>query len=177
MDICALLHNFIDRNCILQKRVLNFCFMSPPHNGDSLFEKMYNLLCEWEIENKLFSMTLDNASSNDVFVDILRNQLSIRKALICDGGFFHLHCCAHIHNLIVQDGLKEIDIVIQKNRKSIKYVKGSQVRKQKFLESVNQMSLNGKRGLRQDVPTRWNFTFLMIWECSLVFTTSAFFVT
>ena len=34
--------------------------------------------------------------------------------------------------------------------------------KQKFLKSVNQMSLDGKRGLRQDVPTKWNSTFLMI---------------
>ena len=136
--------------------------MPPPHNGVSLSEKMYNLLCEWEIENKVFTVTLDNASSNDVSVDILRTQLSIRKALVCNGDFFHLRCCAHILNLIVQDGLKEIDIAIQKIRESVKYVKGSQVRKQKFLESVNQMSLDGKRGLRQDVPTRWNSTFLMI---------------
>ena len=61
-------------------------------------------------------------------------------------NFFHLRCCAHILNLIVQDGLKEIDITIQKIRESVKYVKGSQVRKQEFLESVNQMSLDGKRG-------------------------------
>ena len=93
---------------------------------------LFRSLCEWEIENKLFPVTLDNAFSNDVFVDILRIQFSVRKKLICDGGFFHLHCCAHIHNLIVQDGLKEIDIVVQKIRESVKYVKGSQVRKQKF---------------------------------------------
>nr|XP_023886061.1 zinc finger BED domain-containing protein RICESLEEPER 2-like [Quercus suber] len=91
----------------------------------------------WEIKNKVFYVTLDNASSNDVSVDILRTQLSIRKALVCNGDFFHLHCCAHILNLIIQDGLKEIDIAIQKIRESVKYVKGSQVRKQKLLESVN----------------------------------------
>ncbi|KAL0011073.1 hypothetical protein SO802_006181 [Lithocarpus litseifolius] len=158
--MCITAH-FIDRNWVLQKRVLNFCFMLPPHNGVSLFEKMYNLLCEWEIENKVFSVTLDNASSNDVSVDILRTQLSIRKALVCNGEFFHLRCFAHILNLIVQDGLKEIDIAIQKIRESVKYVKVSQVRKQKFLESVNQMSLDGKRG-SQEVPTRWNSIFLMI---------------
>ena len=143
--MCITTH-FIDRNWVLQKRVLNFCFMPPPHNGVSLSEKMYNLLCEWEIENKVFSVTLDNPSFNDVSVDILRTQLSIRKALVCNGEFFHLRCCAHILNLIVQDGLKEIDITIQKIRESVKYVKGSQVRKQEFLESVNQMSLDGKRG-------------------------------
>ncbi|KAF5451908.1 hypothetical protein F2P56_026964 [Juglans regia] len=144
------------------KRVLNFSFMPPPHNGISLSEKIYNLLCEWGIQHKIFSLTLDNASSNDVSVELLKTQLNIKKALLCDGEFFHLRCCAHILNLVVQDGLKEIDVAIQKVRESIKYVKGSQTRKVKFMDSTNQMSLDSKKGLRQDVPTRWNSTYLML---------------
>jgi hypothetical protein len=41
-------------------------------------------------------------------------------------------CCAHILNLIVQDGLKEITDAIQKIRDNVKYFRGSQVRKQNF---------------------------------------------
>ena len=136
--------------------------MPSPHNDISLSEKIYNLLCEWGIENKIFSVTLDNASSNDVSVDMLRTQLNIKKALVCQNDLFHLCCCAHILNLIVQDGLKEIDGGVQKIRECIKYVKGSQGRKVKFFYSVKQMSLDGKKGLRQDVPTRWNSTFFML---------------
>jgi hypothetical protein len=159
--ICLNAH-FLDKNWVLHKRVLNFCLMPPPHNGISLSEKIYNLLCEWGIENKVFSVTLDNASSNDTSVDMLRTQLNIKKALVCQGDLFHLRCCAHILNLIVQDGLKEIDGVVQKIRECIKYVKGSQGRKVKFFDSIKQMSLDGKKGLRQDVPTWWNSTFLML---------------
>ena len=159
--MCLTAH-FLDKNWVLHKRVLNFCLMPPPHNGISLFEKIYNLLCEWGIENKVFSVTLDNASSNDTSVDMLRTQLNIKKALVCQGDLFHLRCCADILNLIVQDGLKEIDGVVQKIHECIKYVKGSQGRKVKFFYSVKQMSLDGKKGLRQDVPTRWNSTFLML---------------
>lgn len=36
------------------------------------------------------------------------------------------------------------------------------MRRQKFLECVSKLSLSSKRGLRQDVPTRWNSTFLML---------------
>jgi hypothetical protein len=111
--MCLTTH-FIDKNWVLTKRVLNFSFMPPPHNDISLCEKTYNLLEEWGIETKVFSITLDNASSNDVCVGLLRNQLNIKKALVCEGEFFHIRCCAHILNLIVQDGLKEIDSALQK---------------------------------------------------------------
>ena len=74
-------------------------------------------------------------------------------------NFFHLHYCTYILNLIVKDGLKEIDVIVQKIHESIKYVKGSQGRKKSFYESVKQMDLDGKKCLRQDVPTRWNSTF------------------
>ena len=77
---------------------------------------------------KFFCVTLDNASSNDISVEMLRSQLKNKKELVCNGEFFHLHCCAHILNLVVQDGFKEIDVV-QKIRESIKYVRGSQGRK------------------------------------------------
>ncbi|KAL4605074.1 hypothetical protein ACB092_09G002400 [Castanea dentata] len=125
--MCVIAH-FIDANWVLQKRV-------------------YKLLSMWGVENKIFCVTLDNASSNDVSIDMLRTQLINKKALVCNGEFFHLRCCAHILNLVVQDGLKEIDVV-QKIHESIKYVRESQGRK--------------KKGSRQDVPTRWNSTFLML---------------
>ncbi|CAH1435710.1 unnamed protein product [Lactuca virosa] len=110
----SLTAHFIDENWILQKRLLNFSDMPPPHNGISLSEKGYSMLADWGIEGKLFSITLDNASSNDTFVNILKLQLNVRKALIKDGQFFHIRCCAHILNLIVQDGLKEMMVVFLK---------------------------------------------------------------
>lgn len=60
------------------------------------------------------------------------------------------------------NGLKAIDEGIIKVRESIKYGKGSQVRKQKFIKCVKFVHLNPKAGLWQDVPTRWNATYLMI---------------
>ncbi|XP_019189244.1 PREDICTED: zinc finger BED domain-containing protein RICESLEEPER 2-like [Ipomoea nil] len=144
------------------KKNLEFSYMPPPHNGIALSEKVYGLLADWKIESKLFAVTLDNASANDTFVDYFQLQLNARNVLLDDGKYFHLRCYAHILNLIVQEGLKEVDIAVKKVRESVKYVKGSQVRKQKFLECVSLVSLNTKRGLRQDVPTRWNSTYLML---------------
>lgn len=159
--LCLTAH-FIDKGWNLQKKVLNFCEMPTPHTGVALAEKILSLLCEWGIEKRIFSLTVDNALSNDVCVVMLKSQLRLKNALVCNGDFFHIRCCAHIINLIVQHGLKEIEKEIEKARESVKYVKGSQVRKRKFLECVKQVSLDDKKGLRQDVPTRWNSTFLML---------------
>ncbi|XP_076881755.1 zinc finger BED domain-containing protein RICESLEEPER 2-like [Bidens hawaiensis] len=154
--------HYIDKHWVLQKRVLSFSFMPPPHTGVALCEKVFSILGEWGIEKKIFSVTLDNASSNDAFIRLLREQLNTKSPLVYKGAFFHLRCCAHILNLIVQDGLKGIDDCVYKVRESIKYVKGSQQRREKFLECVELCSIKKQKGLRQDVVTRWNSTFLML---------------
>jgi hypothetical protein len=60
-----------------------------------------NLLQEWGIDKKIFTITLDNASVNDHCVELLKQKLNIKRALLCEGEFLHLHCCTHILNLIV----------------------------------------------------------------------------
>ncbi|XP_027171738.1 zinc finger BED domain-containing protein RICESLEEPER 1-like [Coffea eugenioides] len=158
----SLTAHFIDSNWLLQKKILNFSYMPPPHNGVALAEKIYSLASSWGIEKNLFSITLDNASANDSCVAILKNQLKLKNSLVCDGMLFHVRCYAYILNLIVQYGLKEIDKSVELIRECVKYVKGSQTRKLRFTECVTQTSLDSKKALVQDVPTRWNSTYRML---------------
>ncbi|KMT05895.1 hypothetical protein BVRB_7g165530 [Beta vulgaris subsp. vulgaris] len=104
------------------------------------------------------SITLDNASANDVLSDAMTSELG----LICEGEYFHVRCYAHILNLVVQDGLKKIVDSVIKVRDTVKYCKGSQARRQRFLDYADHNDLDCARGLRQDVPTRWNSTYLML---------------
>ncbi|KAH7659860.1 Tam3-transposase (Ac family) protein [Dioscorea alata] len=159
--ICLTAH-FVDKEWVLRKRILNFCYMPPPHNGISLSEKIHNFLCDWGIDLRVFTLTLDNASANDTCASLLKTQLLNKNGLVCGGKYLHMRCWAHILNLVVQDGLKCIDSCVTKIRECVKYVKGSHVRKQKFLECVAHSSLDSKKGLRQDVPTRWNSTYIML---------------
>lgn len=141
---------------------MNFSFLPPPHTGVALAEKISSLLSTWGIDRKLFSITLDNAAVNDVCSELLKKQLNLKNALVANGNLFHVRCCAHILNLIVREGLKEIDEAVDKTRECVKYVKGSPSRKQKFSDCVKQVGLDSKRSLKQDVPTRWNSTYLML---------------
>ncbi|KAL4196449.1 hypothetical protein AMTRI_Chr04g246260 [Amborella trichopoda] len=49
-----------------------------------------DLFIQWNIENKLLNVTLDNASYNDVVVSSLVTQLSRKTALMLDGKMFHV---------------------------------------------------------------------------------------
>ncbi|CAH1421591.1 unnamed protein product [Lactuca virosa] len=120
----SLTAHFVDHKWCLQKRILAFTSMPPPHNGASLAERVSGLLKQWGIDNKIVSITLDNSSSDDSMVDALKFDLN----LMYDGDYFHFHCCAHIRNLIVQDGLKELDGVVVKVSDIVKYCKGSQAK-------------------------------------------------
>ena len=93
---------------------------------------------------------------------MLCSQLDQQDALICHGQFFHIRCCAHILNLVVQQGLKVIRERLVKVRNCVKYVEGSEARKIKFRECVVQARLTYSKALWLDVPTRWNSTYLML---------------
>ncbi|XP_024019952.1 zinc finger BED domain-containing protein RICESLEEPER 2-like [Morus notabilis] len=136
--------------------------MPPSHSDVALYEKLYAFLSDWGIEKKVFSVTLANASTNDVSIDMLREQLVVKGVLVHNGDLFHMRCCAYILNLVVQEGLKQIDDSIVKIHDSVNYVKGSQVRKQKFFDCVKLVAIGDKKWLCQDVPTRWNSTYLML---------------
>lgn len=70
----------------------------------------------------------------------------LRKTLLSNREFLHVHCYVHILNLRVYERLKGIDDAMCKIRGSIKKVKGPQVRKQKFLERVNEINLYSVKG-------------------------------
>ena len=110
----------------------------------------------------MFSITLDNATSNDSMQDIVKSQLMLNDDLLCGGEFFHVRCAAHILNLIVQDSLKVIGGSLHKVRESIKYVLASEVREVLFDKCVVAAGIKENAGLILDMQTRWNSTFYML---------------
>ncbi|XP_026444345.1 zinc finger BED domain-containing protein RICESLEEPER 2-like [Papaver somniferum] len=158
--------HFVDQDWVLQKFLLNFSPLPPPHTGQALSYKLFLMLNDWVIEGKVTSITLDNAASNTSCVKIMKSRFIARNVMSDTGKRnFHIRCCAHIINLIVRDGLTEIDPAVIKIRLAVKYLKGSQRRKQNFLDTVSDLGMSVKMGVRQDVKTRWNSTYLMLQSC------------
>ncbi|CAN1278849.1 Putative AC transposase [Linum perenne] len=118
-------------------------------------------LDEWGID-KVFSVTVDNASSNDTAIQHIKSLFDNRNTSVCDGQFLHVRCVAHIINLVVSDGLGEISTSVRKIREAVRYVKQSPARLQKFYDFVAVDDIESKKSLCLDVFTRWNSTFLML---------------
>ncbi|XP_070044912.1 zinc finger BED domain-containing protein RICESLEEPER 2-like [Nicotiana tomentosiformis] len=120
-----------------------------------------NCLLEWKLD-KVFTVTVDNASSNDVTVKELSKQLDMWKTNSMSGKHLHVRCMAHILNLIVQDGLKKIDVSVKRVRQAVRYVRSSPQRSLKFRECCAHQEVECSKILCLDIPTRWNSTYLML---------------
>uniref|UniRef100_A0A8I6YG94 BED-type domain-containing protein n=1 Tax=Hordeum vulgare subsp. vulgare TaxID=112509 RepID=A0A8I6YG94_HORVV len=154
-------------NWALRKQIIRFFMVETPHNGISMFNVLLKSLQDWNIEDKLFSTTLDNAAVNGTMVEYLRIFLNSKHMLPIEGQLFHIRCACHVLNLIVQDGLTVMKGVIDNIRESAKYVKSFPSRLDKFKAVIAEVGISCKLP-SVDVPTRWNFTFLML-ESSLPF--------
>lgn len=99
--ICLTAH-YIDDGWRLNNKILAFCDLKPPHNGEEIAKKVYKILKEWRLEKKVFTITLDNATANNSMQKILKHRLQSGNGLLCDGKFLHVRCCAHVLNLIVK---------------------------------------------------------------------------
>ena len=73
-----------------------------------------------------------------------------------------MRCIAHIMNLIVNDGLKEVNVSVKKVREPIRYIRNRPARWRKFKEISELIGVESKASLSLDVPTRWNSTYIML---------------
>ncbi len=158
--MCLTAH-FIDNEWKLQHRVLNFCVIDS-HRGDEIAREIEDCLRPWGLCEKLFTVTVDNASSNDVACANLKEMLIANGSAIKESENLHMRCVAHIANLIVSNGLKELVPVIKKVRVVVKYVKSSSSRNNMFTEQAEKCKVDYTCTLKLDVVTRWNSTYLML---------------
>jgi len=95
--MCSTAH-FNDIEWNLNKRILNFCLI-PNHKGETIGGKIESCMLEW---------------GNDTALEYLRKRIAHKASAILENQFMHVRCCAHILNLIVSKGLKEVDESIAK---------------------------------------------------------------
>ena len=111
---CCFTLRFIEDGLKLKKKILAVKNVGCNYTGETLFGMVKSLLLEWNIDKKLCSITVESSSSNDQMVKTLESWLGNQGYHPFRGKLFHIRCITHIINLLVQDGLDEIDDILHK---------------------------------------------------------------
>jgi hypothetical protein len=67
--------HYLDEDWTVQERIIRFCVVKTPHDGFNLYTEMLKTIRYYNIEDKLFRITLDNAGVNKTMMDLLRRSL------------------------------------------------------------------------------------------------------
>jgi len=161
--LCVTAH-YIGPDFVLKKKIIAFKDVKYPHTGVAIEEAITTVLTDYGIKEKMFTITLDNAANNKTACDLL--QESGKQDMLFGGEHLLVRCCAHILNILVQDGMNVASAVIELIRDLIRNINSSPARIQNFNEIAQREGLDAKAGLVLDVPNRWNSTYAMIMEAA-----------
>ncbi|XP_061350429.1 zinc finger BED domain-containing protein RICESLEEPER 1-like, partial [Gastrolobium bilobum] len=121
---------------------------------------------EWKLQKRVLSFVkVPLQAYNDVCIRNLKSTLARNTDLVLGGQLFHVRCCAHILNLLVQHGLSQIKGIIENVRESVKYVNHFDSRLKTFCDIVKKMGVKERKRV-VDCPTRWNSTYEMLYVAS-----------
>jgi hypothetical protein len=117
-DYLSVVIHFVSADWELEKRVIGLRLIDVSHTGVNIAERVEAVVTEFGLKDKVFSITLDNASSNvSVMAKLIPKFIGYLdpdpepldkdkdKAL---HGLLHQRCACHIINLIVKSSLKRI---------------------------------------------------------------------
>jgi hypothetical protein len=157
--MCLTTH-WIDEGWNLNKRIQKFCQVSN-HKGKTISQAIESCLLEWGIDN-ILTVTVDNARSNNLTIKYLKRVTSNWATNILSNDFMHVRCRAHIVNLIICAGLKDIDDSVVKIRNAVRFVGSSPSRQLVFNQCAERLKIGSKKSVCLDVATRWNSTYMML---------------
>jgi len=79
-------------------------------------------LLEWGCIDHIFTITIDNGSSNDGPINYIKDLNKSWEGTMLRHEFIHMRCCAHIVNMIVKSGLEVTNDSIDKIRIAVMFV-------------------------------------------------------
>ncbi|XP_066163515.1 zinc finger BED domain-containing protein RICESLEEPER 1-like [Oryza sativa Japonica Group] len=156
-DYISVVAHFVDDNWEIQKRIIALKLIDVAHTADNIAERISMVVQEFDLTNKIFAITLDNAAANSRAMEILQPVFSVY------GQSFLLHqrCACHIINLIVKTGFKRVSTHIDSVREAISWLFASNPRVAKWKRFCDASGMKPRK-FRTDTDHRWNTTYLML---------------
>nr|GEY97967.1 zinc finger BED domain-containing protein RICESLEEPER 2-like [Tanacetum cinerariifolium] len=160
--LCVTAHWIEPSTWQMMKRVIAFEDFPVPHTGSRLARMLRNTFITFNLEDKVLSITLDNASNNTNAI----GKLKLKYDPPMEGMFYHSQCVAHI--IVVQEGLAVpmINAIKESYKTMLKDVFKSGGRNYKHYVRNCKDAKKPAYSPNWDVPTRWNSTYHML-QCGL----------
>ncbi|XWS16487.1 hypothetical protein CRYUN_Cryun34aG0092300 [Craigia yunnanensis] len=158
---------FIDTEWNLHRCLLNVVMVPSPDSDGALQQAVASCLSDWHLENRLFTLTLDQ-SSNENINGSLRALFSVRNPYMLHGQLLVGNCFARVISRLAQEALWAVGETVKKIRESIKFVKTSDTHEETFFHLKEQLKVPSMKDIFIDDQTKWNTTYdMLVAACEL----------
>ncbi|XP_074375693.1 zinc finger BED domain-containing protein DAYSLEEPER-like [Apium graveolens] len=153
---------FVDNAWKLQKRILNVVMLPFPDTEVTFSHAVNDCLANWGLEQKIFTLTLDQSFANEAARKNLRGLLSVMNPQVLKGQLVLGDCYTRVLRCLVKDALASIGDIIKKVRDSVKYVKAYRGNEDYFNELKQKLQNPSSKTLTIDDQTKWDTTYHML---------------
>ncbi|KAL2893416.1 putative AC9 transposase [Bienertia sinuspersici] len=157
------IHIEIDDEWFLQKLIICFEAMKESHNGFNIKTRIMNYCKNFRLIDKIFSISLDNEMANTKAMDFLKEDPSI--SLLLSGPLSHVRCCTHILNLCIQEGITQLQPLLELVRSVIIWIRVMRTAKRSFKAKCDEYGLR-KNVINLDTPARWSSTYKLLHDAN-----------
>ncbi|XP_022685253.1 zinc finger BED domain-containing protein RICESLEEPER 2-like [Setaria italica] len=81
MGYMAVTAHFIDESWTLTNIIMRFIYVPAPHTSEVIAEELYESLVDWNLDEKISTITLDNCTTNDAAIPYLDGLEHIKTAI------------------------------------------------------------------------------------------------
>jgi hAT family C-terminal dimerisation region len=165
----AITAHWIDKDWNLQQTLLDFTEFESPHTGVNMASLIIDTLEFYDLPQKLFCVTTDNATNNDTMARELSDLLFNRHVVLWDYDTQHLYCLAHIINRVVKrlidtlnsDHQSPFKTTLSKIRDLAKAAQHGSKKPASFRTACREAEVKYLR-IPLDIEVRWNSTYRML---------------
>ncbi|KAJ1289534.1 hypothetical protein BS78_02G171800 [Paspalum vaginatum] len=118
--LCLTVH-YIDDEWEKQQKIIEFCSKDPSCSAEELTRTILWAIGDWGLDDKIFSIILDDAFIDDSVALNVKTGLQKRNKDAAKCSLFVARYATHLLDEVIKVGLNELDTIMERSTKSSRY--------------------------------------------------------